>query len=166
MALVADPVLDINFFFRDNNRKGASTGLFLPAGITLVNAESRMGQLRDALVPLTNAQLVSGNIRVFLSESTATGTPPPESEVERKLLLTFATTNRRVKFTQEIPSPVFALEQANTDVVALDNPLLAAYASAVTNGVFTPGNGSSTAQGLDITGLESAIIVHRQRPPR
>lgn len=166
MALVADPVLDVNFFFRDNNRKGASTGLFLPAGLTLANAEARTGLLRDALVPLTNAQLTSANIRLFLSESTATGAPPPESEVERKLVLTFATSNRRVKFTQEIPSPVFSLEQPNTDEVLITNPLLAAYVNAVTNGAFTPGNGASTAQGLDIVGLERAVIVHRTRPPR
>lgn len=166
MALVntGDPI-GLSFSFRDNNGNNASTSLYLPPAITVGFINDAITLIRDPLAALTNARLVGANANIIYTED-APAVAPPESEVERKLVLIFGTGNRRQKVRVEVPSPVFGLESEGTDQVALDNPLVAALATAIINGAFGPGNGFRSISNGDITVLERAYIAHRNRSLR
>lgn len=166
MALVreGEPV-PISFAFRDNNRKTASSGLYLPSEIVTGGIDAFAGLFRDAVLPLTNAQLLGASATYVYAEDVVT-LAPPESEVERKLVLVFGTAKRRQKVSIEIPSPVFALESPNTDEVDIANPLVAAFADVMINGAVGPLNGPVTISGEPITTIQRAYISHRYRKPR
>lgn len=164
MALVGttDPV-SVSFSFADNNGNKSQTGLYLPAGITRDALETGVNALRDVLLPVTNATLLGASAGLVFTED-APVVAPPESEVERKLVLIFRTSNTRQRVRVEVPSPVFGLEQPGTDAVSLTNPLVAALGTYIINGAFGPFNGAQSISGGDIISLERAYIAHRSRP--
>lgn len=163
MALVntGDPI-GLSFAFRDNNGNNSSTSLYLPPALSVGFINDAITLVRDPMVALTNATLLGANANIVYTEDTPIGAPP-ESEVERKLVLIFATTNRRQKVRVEVPSPVFGLEEPGTDAVSLTNPLVAAFGTAIIGGSFGPGNGFRSVSNGDIIALERAYIAHRTR---
>lgn len=164
MALTrgSDPTA-LSFSFSDNNGLRASAGLYLPAAATVGDIDTFVTATRAPLLALTNARLLGANAS-FIYVEDVLGAVPPESEVERKLVLVFRTTNRRQRVKIEVPSPIFALERPGTNQVALDDPLVVAFAAQIIAGAIGPNNGAVTVSGGDITQLESAYIRHRGRP--
>lgn len=131
MALFSgiSPTLTLNF--RDNNNKVSSMLFYLPAAVdTIAEAVAAGNALRNAIAPLTNAALDGGSVSFPLGED-APGVAIPESEVERKLFLPFRGANRRQTYVTSIPSSVFTIETAGTDVVDQANPLVAAAIAAI-----------------------------------
>lgn len=167
MALALNSIVPAVFGFIDNNRKQSTTGLYLPSGQTLAYYDGYVQALAAALDALSNAgvQVASYNRGYFdaLIDPTVL---PPESEVERKLVLLFGTDNRYVSVKMEVPSPVFTLEADNTDEVNPADPAVAALADLVINGGVGFENGAVAAAGSQITTLQRAYISHRYRKPR
>lgn len=163
MALTrgTDPTA-LSFAFTDNNGLRASAGFYLPATADVAAIDTFVTATRAPLLALTNARLEGANAS-FIYVEDAAGSLPPESEVERKLVLVFRTTNRRQRVKIEVPSPIFALERPGTNQVALDDPLIVAFAQQIIAGAIGPANGAVTVSGGDIIDLESAYIRHRGR---
>lgn len=163
MALALGTNSQLNFTFKDNNRNIANTGLYLAtAGAsTLTTIADDMNVIRDALVPLSSAQLLQGSAFTLLDEQADELAPAPESDVRRKLVLVFRTTNRYSQVRMEIPSPVFTIETDNTNEVDPADPLVAALVTAIANALGTGSFQSPT--GYAITALERAYIDVRQR---
>jgi hypothetical protein len=115
------------------------------------------------LLALSNAQLRGATLTYGFSEDAPVTPIPPESEIERKLVLIFDVAGGRGAVVQEIPSPVFTIETANTNEVDITNALVAAYAAQVVNGPIGVGNGAVNQYGMQITALRRAYIAHRRR---
>lgn len=152
----------LSFTFRDNNGNTSNSGLYLPNTLDVADIGVAAGLLRGPMLALTNATLLGANLTLALVEDAPT-VAPPESEVERKLVLVFRTASRRQRVRIEIPSPIFALEAEGTDQVSLANPLVAAFADVVINGAFGPANGARSISNGDVISLERAYIAHRNR---
>lgn len=154
----------VSFSFRDNNRNLGTTGLYrvTDGNSTISEILDDANVVRDALVPLSTAMLVSGASNVVFDEQADEAAPPAESDVRRKLILVFDTTNYYSKVRVEIPSPVFTLETDGTNRVNPADPLVAAFVAAVANVLGTGGFVSPT--GFPITRLREAYIDVRQRP--
>lgn len=163
MALVqgTDPIA-ASLTFRDNNANTAQMGFYLPNALTLITMIERLNDIRDAAAPLSNASLIGGSITIPLTED-AIVAATPESEVERKLVLIGATSSKRQKPRFFLPSPVFSIEQVNTDEVSLVNPLVDALATVLEAGALLPGNGAVSINGLDILSFTRAYIAHYNR---
>lgn len=163
MALTqGDDPIAVSLTLVDNNANQAQFGFFTPNALTLAQIVTRANAVRDALVPLTNASIVGGSISIPLLED-APVAAVPESEVERKLVLIGRTASRRQKPRFFVPSPVFTIEQANTDEVALTQTLVAALVNVLGTGVLGPGNGAVAVSGLDVLGFTRAYIKHYTR---
>lgn len=164
MALVrgTDPTA-LSFAFVDNNLLRASAGFYVPATASVGEIDTFVTATRAPLLALTNAQLVGANAAFVYTEDAPVTPIVPESEVERKLVLTFRTGNRRQRVKIEIPSPIFALERPGTNNVPLDDPLIVAFAAQIIAGAIGPANGAVSVSGGDIVALESAVIRHRNR---
>lgn len=166
MALVrATQPLPFSWSFVDNNGKPSSAGLYLPSGTVTGGIDTFAAGTRTEIIALTNAQLVGATASYVYVED-APIVAPAESEVERKLVMSFNTSVRGVYVTLELPSPVFSIETRNTDEVDILNPLVAALGTAIVNGALGPGNGPVTRSGGQITSLRRAYISHRYRKPR
>lgn len=149
---------------RDNNRKLATSGVLLPPALAGLGVDNWAAGTRAAFLALTNAQLVGASSTLNWTED-APVAAPPESEVERKLVMVFQS-NVRGDFARiEIPSPVFSIETANTDNVDVTNPLVAAFAEAIIDGGVGFENGAVTIRGNQITQIVRAYISHRYRKP-
>ncbi len=132
MALIVDGVT-ATYTFRDNNGKESTCSFRLPTGIPVADTVTAAESLVALLTPLSNAALVRYSISRDYFENTPP-TPAVESEVERKLTMTFrAGTGQTV--IVNIPSPIFGLEIPNTDIVNQANPALQALIDAVVNGI-------------------------------
>lgn len=165
MALVNTLAPSLSFSLVDNNRQPATVGLYLPVGSVLADVTTFATAARDDLLALTNAQLRGATVGYTLNED-APVAAPPESEVERKLVLIFEVDGGRGIVRQEIPSPVFSIETPNTDEVDITNPLIAAYATQIVSGPIGVNNGAVNQYGTQITALRRAFISHRYRRPR
>lgn len=158
-----DPIA-VSLALRDNNANIAQMGFYTPNALTIAQIIARANAVRDAVVPLSNASLYGGSITIPLVETAPTAATP-ESEVERKLILVSRTASARQKPRFEIPSPVFSIEQVNTDEVSLANTLVAALTGVLDAGLLGPGNGAVAVSGLDIIGFARAYVAHRYRKP-
>jgi hypothetical protein len=165
MALTNTLAPTLSFSLQDNNRNPASIGLHLPVGTTLADSLTFATATRAPLLALTNARLHGANLGYTFAED-APVVAVPESEVERKLVLVFEVAGGRGVVTQEIPSPVFSIETANTDEIDITNALVAAYAAQIVNGPIGANNGAVNQYGLQITALRRAYVSHRYRSPR
>lgn len=165
MALVNTLAPGMSFSLLDNNRQPSTVGLYLPVGATVAEASTFASATRGPLLALTNAQLRGANLGYTFTED-APVVAPPESEVERKLILIFEIEGGRGFVKQEIPSPVFSIETTNTDEVDIENALVAAYADQIVNGAIGLNNGAVNQYGTQITALRRAYISHRYRRPR
>lgn len=166
MALIpsAEPIA-VTYTFRDNNGNVATTSAFFSPTLTLAALNGKVVDLGAALKGVTNAQLLGATASFGYTED-APGIAPPESEVERKLILVGATSNRRQKVRYFVPSPKFTLEVDGSDAV---NPANADYTALVAQliaGGVLPGNGPVNVSGLDVLRIESAFIEHNARSKR
>lgn len=163
MALTNTLAPAMSFSLIDNNRNPSSVGLYLPVATPMADSVTFATATRAPLLALTNAQLRGASYAYTLAEDAPVTPIPPESEVERKLVLVFEVAGGRGVVTQEIPSPVFSIETANTDEVDINNALVAAYAAQIVNGPIGANNGAVNQYGLQITALRRAYISHRKR---
>lgn len=164
---IAAVPLSLSYQMSDNNGNKGGTGVNLPNGIGADDALTFATNLETALAALSNARIDAASVSLpFTQPATYTFVAPPESEIERKLLVTFSDATGRFKSVMSIPSPVFTLESAGTDIVPITNALIQDLATAVLTGPLGPGNGAVTAQGVDLTRILSAVIVHRARSRR
>lgn len=165
MAFVDTLTWSVNFSFEDNNKKISGTSVRYPVNLSyaqVVAAATALGQdLQDA----SDASLFAITITKALINDTPV-IPGASSEVERKLRIPLGTARRENASSLELPSPVFALEQENTDVVSTSNPLMVPIVTQLTAGLAGPGNGIVTIEAQDITRIGIPVIVHRSRPPR
>lgn len=164
MALTNTLAPGLSFSLRDNNRKPSSVGLYLPVGTGSADGATFATATRGPLLALTNARLLGANLGYTFAED-APAVAPPESEVERKLVMVFEVDGGRGVVTQEIPSPVFSIESPNTNEVDITNALIAAYAAQIVSGPIGANNGAVNQYGLQITALRRAFIAHRYRKP-
>lgn len=163
MALVQATVpVSATYSFRDNNGNIATTSAFFSPTLTLPALIARAVDFGAVLEPISNASLLSAAINVLLVEDTIQAATP-ESEVERKLVLTGRTANPRSPVKFFIPSPIFALDQANTDVPLPTNAALIALINFLVSGGVLPGNGPVNNGGLDVVEVTDAIIRHYNR---
>jgi hypothetical protein len=152
----------VSFTFVDNNYKSATTGVYLPGGTTLSGAETFAADLAGKLQAASDAHLTSYNIfRSYRNDAADPKTP--SSEVERKLVVTYADSIAKYVGKMEVPSPLFSMEVEGTDLVPLTNALVAALVDVLTTGNVGPLNGPVTWAGSDITQVKTAYITHRHR---
>jgi hypothetical protein len=165
MAFVQAPTWNVTFSFIDNNLNYATMSFNLPGTLDAAGAQAAATGLSAALVPISNAKLD----KWVLSRSTYSDAPAPaaESEVERKLMLTFEDATGRFKSSIQVPSPVFTIEQYGTDAVNPANALVAAVVAAVTNGGVGGGNAAIAFSGADLVRLFGKPTVrHVGRKPQ
>lgn len=150
------PVLTISF--EDNNLKPSTAAWFLDATTTDLDVLiTSANALRTAVLPLTNARITGASLTLGLDENAPAALPGPESEVERKLLLPFRGLKKVARYTSEVPSSVFTIEQTGTDNVDPANALVAAYIAAVLAN-------ARTNRGETLTLLDGVPYVdHRNR---
>ncbi len=159
MAFIALPYV-ASYTFRDNNGEESTVTLNLSADAAPADAVAAAGAIANGIAGLSNATLVRYSLsRIF--EENAPATPPVESEVERKLALSYKSQNlQRVIVT--VPSPPFDIEQPGTNIVTsasvqvFANALIAGFPG----GVFLVSNANSPVSVLD-----RAYVVHRYRKP-
>lgn len=150
--------------FEDNNAKKATMSLFLAGTVDYDGAAAFLTALRDAVLPLTNAKLISGTVSRQFSEDSLV-VPPKESEVERKLVLPFTTLIPGHGTTVEIPSHVFTIEQDGTDIPILTTAALVALQNLIVNGGIGFENGVVTVANVQIDKAGTAYSAHRTRKP-
>jgi hypothetical protein len=157
MALAADLSPTLTLTLGDNNGKQSNMLFYFPTTVTTIAAAiTRANALRDAVAALTNARILAGAVNFSLSEDTP-GSVLPESEVERKLVLPFRGANRRQTFVSELPSVIFGVETAGTDVVDATNAAVADYIAAVIANAVTNRGEAIVSLGT------SPYIDHRNR---
>lgn len=163
MALVQATVpVSATYSFRDNNGNVATTAAFFSPTLTLPALLGRAIDYGAVLEPISNASLISAAVTILLTEDSIVAATP-ESEVERKLVITGRTSNPRSSVKFFIPSPIFSLDQANTDVPLPTSPELIALIGFLTSGGVLPGNGPVNNAGLDVLGITDAIVRHYNR---
>lgn len=137
---------------RDKNR--GSCTFYFPPTLTVVDLVSAAAQAEAVVAVLSNGNIVGGSISIPLIQGTAPSTPPEESDVERKGVLVFDTTNPASIGKVEIPSLDNSVVVDGTDVISSvsANALLTALVALnAQNGV-----------GFDLTALRSAYKSHRR----
>lgn len=165
MAWVPKGNWTVTFSFVDNNGKRGSTSLDYPNNLLLAEVVVSAREIADAMQAVSDASLTY----IFFSFTLAQDAPvdaATSSEVERKLFLPLGTALNPSLGSVQVPSPVFALEQPGTDIVAPTAPGMAALIDAILSGAAGTGNGPVTASGLDITRVGTPVVVHRSRRPR
>lgn len=162
MALVATGLQpQFSMSFQDNNGNTSSMSFsFATATNTLALALTAGNALRDAVANLTNARILGGTVSFPLVEDAPTAWVP-ESEVERKLYVPFVGPNGRVVYSSEVPSPLFGLETAGTDIIDVANAAIAAYLVAVTTNAR-----SNRGEALTSPLAGAMYIAHRGRGRR
>lgn len=150
----------------DNNRRPASTGMYVPAGLTIAQYGAFLGLLRDPYLALTQNRVLGASVAFPWREDDPIAVIPASAESERKLVLIFDVLDGVGYVTQEIPAPSFAIEVDGTDEVPVTDALVAAYADVVINGAIGANNGVVNKFGHQITGLRRAFVTHKGRRSR
>jgi len=162
MALVATGLQpQFSMSFQDNNGNTSSMSFSLAAATnTLALALTAGNALRAAVAALTNARILGGTVSFPLTEDDPAAWVA-ESEVERKLYVPFIGPNGRVVSITQVPSPLFTLETAGTDVIDVANASIAAYLTAVTTNAR-----SNRGETLSSPLAGAVYIAHRGRGRR
>lgn len=160
MALVQLP-FQASYTFRDNNGQESTTSLYIPTTAAVADVVTGAQTIAGLLSTLSNAALVRATLVVPFEEN-AVVSPPVESEVERKLALTFRCVNGQ-SVTLSVPSPLFSFETAGTNSV-LGNAVVVTAANSLIAG-FPGGVLPVSNAGSALSRLEKAVIVHRYRKP-
>jgi len=158
--------LQASFTLSDNNGKNGLMGFWLPNALTVTEAGTYIASLETALIGLSDARVERATITLTFTQDVGyTYIAPPSSEVERKLSVRFLDATGFYGFKSEVPSPRFTLEVDGSNNVPITNPALSLFADAVVNGPIGPGNGGQTYGGRDLTRIDSAVVIHRNRKP-
>ena len=167
MPLTAsDQVQAVSFTISDNNGQKATFSVSAPGDASPADVDALALLIEAPLAALTNGNIVSATATRRYTQVPALGAaPPPESEVERKLSLTFRTAAGTTA-TYEVPSCNLDLSVAGTNIVPITNPLIVALATAMINGPFGANNGVTTGAGIDLVELVGAREIHRGRRAR
>lgn len=163
MAFVQAPVWQVTFTFQDNNFNQSTTSLLYRTTLAYADVLAEAALVATAAQALSDARLVSYTVqRKFFNDDTTA--IPATAEVERKLSIGFSDATGFQKSRVEVPSPVFSIEQAGTDVVDPANPLVAALVTAITLGNLGIDNGAVATGGGDLTKLTATPkVIHRGR---
>lgn len=164
MAYTGDAVWTVSYSFRDNNGKTASVSANFSGAWLIADVEARALGLANALQDASDAYLASYTItRRFLNDSV--DPKNNSSEVERKLLIT-GYVGPRPRTSYEVPSPIFGMEQPNTDLPNPANLQLAVLLAYLHDGSIGFANGPTDALGNSLTRVEAKAVRHRTRKPR
>lgn len=162
MALVPDTLWSATYLFRDNNDNRATVSVSFPGLLAYAAVVTAAGELANVMRDVSDAILTGYHISRFFYEDQPQSAATT-SEVERKLVMNMGTARRRNASSIEIPSPIFALEQAGSDDVDLANAAYQALVVQLTRGLIGPGNGLVTSSGEDITRVDRGYVSHRYR---
>jgi len=158
--------LQASFTLSDNNGKSSFMSFWLPNALTVTEAGTYIASLEAALIALSDARVERATIALSFTQSADyTYVAPATSEVERKLSVRFLDASGFYGFKSEVPSPRFTIEVDGSNNVPLANPALSLFADAMVNGPIGPGNGAQTYGGRDLTRIDSATVIHRNRKP-
>lgn len=138
----------------DRDRNVGKCTFYFPPTMTVIDLVAAAAQAEAVVATLSNGNIIGGSISIPLIQSAAPSTPPEESDVERKGVLTFLTDNPASTAKIEIPSLDNAVVVDGTDVISSvsANALLTALVSLnAMNGV-----------GFDLVSLKSAYKRHRR----
>ena len=156
--------LQASFTLTDNNGKSSFMSFWLPNALTTGEASTYVAALEQAIIGLSDARVERATIALTFTQSADyTYIAPPSSEVERKLAIRFLDATGFYGFKSEVPSPRFTLEVDGTNNVSLTNVAIVTFANEMIGGPIGPGNGAQTYGGRDLTRLESAVVIHRNR---
>lgn len=160
MALTQAGGAVVSIITEDNNGKQSSTQFPLDPEITTTAALlTAANAIRDAVAALSDAAIVGASVSFGYAEG-ATVVPAPESEVERKLVLSLSNGQRGpVKSVLRIPSPRASLETANTDNIDPANPTVAASVGVILNN-------TRTTRGEVLNTLDDVYVTHVSRKRR
>lgn len=154
---------------RDNNNKSATFQIGLPAAFVpdAIASLAWLDSVTDAIIAASNCLVTSLVVSKKYGITGNTVGPsladiPPESEVERKLQMTFET-DLGTPIILSLPSPVFSVEVDGSDDIPNDAPLLAALIDLIVDGPLGPGNGPVSNQARPITAFRQAYVTHRNR---
>ena len=137
---------------RDKNRAG--TTFYFPNTLTIVDLLSASAQAEAVVAALSNGNIVGGSISIPLTQNMSPSVPSENSDIERKGVLTFTTSNPASVGRLEIPSLDNSFVIDGTDVISgvtFDLAVAALISFGATNGV-----------GFDLTGLKEAYKRHRR----
>lgn len=165
MARVIAPVWNVSVLFADNNNKTATTGFALPGALSYADAVTRAETIIASMDDISDAVIESWQISRAYRED-APVQPPATSEVQRKLRMSFDAGQFKNASSVEVPSHIFGIELNGSDQPDPNNVLFIDLVTDFTQGALGPGNGVVTWTGLDITALNSAELVHRDRSKR
>lgn len=165
MALVQRPVWDLTVTWQDNNNNTATSSVSLPGSLSFAEVQASTNLLVGAMNSVSDA-LVSSYAITRTTVEDAVLAPPPSSEVERKLYIPLGTSQFAKASSLTVPSPIFGLEIAGTDIIDETNGAWTVLRDLLISGLIGPGNGFSTYFGEDITRTGTPYIVHRKRSPR
>ena len=155
MALVLGTTpIGVTLQVEDRDKNRGSCTFYFPPTLTVVDLVAAAAQAETVVAALSNGNIVGGSISIPLVQSAAPSTPPEESDVERKGVLVFDTSNPASIGKIEIPSLDNSVVVDGTDVISSvsANVLLSALVALnAQNGV-----------GFDLTALRSAYKSHRR----
>lgn len=142
----------VSFTVSDNNGEESSSSLYVPISWGDNATGTFFIDLIDAVEDLTNGRVERGNSALRFEQTDDNITAAPESEIERKLYIPLAGAgNARVLFS--VPSCLFTIEQAGTQIISPTNPLVAALIDVLLNGG-PLGAGVISSQGVPMTRLD------------
>lgn len=137
----------------DRDRNVGRTTLYFPPTLTVVDLLAAAAQAEIVVGALTNGNIIGGSINIPLIQGSTLGTPPESSDVERKGVITFLTSNPASMGKIEVPSLNNDTVIDGSDIIGTVpvNALLAALVALnAMNGI-----------GADLTAVKSAYKRHR-----
>lgn len=154
------------FSVKDNNGNSSGFGIELDGALTEAQVIARANVISAAYAALGDGYLATYNItKSYVNDAADPKTA--SSEVERKLSLTVSNGVKGSDVQMSIPSPIFGLETAGTDVVVVTQPQLAAFLSALyADGTAAGGAMMHPYRNLVMKQCDRAVITHRARKPR
>ncbi len=145
---------------RDKNRSGVT--LYYPSDTELTELVAIVAGAEAAIGLISNANIVGASINLPLVQNTINVTAPEESDVERKGVFSFATTNPASYAKIEIPSVDNALVVDGTNVLDASSAAVAAVIALFRFGVPGFAAPATNGVGFDITDFRSAYKRHRR----
>lgn len=140
MPYVNQPYV-VTYEMRDITGSEGSCRFYLPATTLLDAAQTAAGGLRAAVEALSGAVVISQSLSVR-QKNTTVGSPATGSRVENRGVFQFMTdAGKEVEYT--IPSIIQAVILDDSGKIDEDNPLVAAFVTALTatDALFTDSNG-------------------------
>lgn len=146
----------VTLTLRDNNGKTASVDVNFPSTTSAADVVAAIPNVAPLIAALSDAAIIRASA-TFTYTETEPATPPPSSEIERKLVIIARAANGGI-VRYSIPSASFNLETSGSNAVQLTLPAVAGFRTwALAN--------AGSIVGSPITTFEKAHISHRYRKP-